>query len=94
MSKRINKLKLNNNSFCVCFRETFIKLQQSYVNSTITTNQRISHILSSSRPGGKVCFGTCKGKIDACKDKALIINSLGRIEGQLGGSGMVLRNKF
>jgi hypothetical protein len=51
-----------------------------------TTNERISHALTTNGQGGRIRFGLL--------GRALTINSLGKIEGQLGGSGKALKNKF
>ena len=84
--KKIYNYYVRKNYDCICFKENFVNLQQSYVNSTETTNRRISHILSTNGQGGRIQFGLL--------GKALTLNSLGKIEGQIGGISKVLRNKF
>jgi hypothetical protein len=85
MSKNLKKIYnyyIYKNYAC-CFRDKFINLQQGNVNPTQTTNQRISHALIINGQGGRTTFGS-----------QFIINSLGKIEGQIGGSGEALKNKF
>lgn len=71
---------------CNCFVEKVIQLQQGDVDPTQTTNQRIAHALTNGGQGGRLSFGLL--------GLALKTNSLGRIEGQIGGSGTPLRNRF
>ena len=86
LKKIYNYYIYKNYNSCTCFREKFINLQQGFVNPTQTTNERVSHALSTNGQGGIIRFGLL--------GRALTTNSLGRIEGQIGGSGKALKNKF
>jgi len=86
LKKVYNYYIYRNYNSCTCFREKFINLQQGFVNPMQTTNERISHALTTNGQGGRIRFGLL--------GRALTINSLGKIEGQLGGSGKALKNKF
>lgn len=70
---------------CACIQEKVNNIKSGYNNPTQTENNRVSQILSNSL-GGKIQFGNfgIPGNI----------NSLGRIEGQNGGSLQALKNKF
>jgi hypothetical protein len=75
-----------NNKPCICFKDKVINLQQGSVDPTQTTNNRISRTLNTNGLGGRTVFGI--GGI------AVVTNSLGRTQGQLGGSSGPLKNKF
>ena len=60
------------------------KLITNSTNCNLSRKQRYSQIINSSL-GGNTQFGS---------GKLLSINYLGRIEGQLGGSGAPPKNKF
>jgi len=84
--KKIYNYYVRKNFDCVCFREKFINLQQGNVDPTQTTNNRISRAITTNGQGGRTQFGFL--------GIPLIRNSLGRIEGQIGGSGEALKNRF
>jgi hypothetical protein len=90
MSSKLKKIYnyyiYKNYNSCNCFREKFINLQQGFVNPTQTTNERISHALTTNGQGGRIRIGLLGA--------VLTTNSLGRIEGQIGGSGKALKNRF
>ena len=86
LKKIYNYYIYKNFNSCTCFREKFINLQQGFVNPTQTTNNRISHALTTNGQGGRIQFGLL--------GRALPRNSLGKIEGQIGGSGEALKNRF
>ena len=86
LKKVYNYYIYKNFNTCTCFREKFINLQQGFVDPTQTINERISHALNTNGQGGRIRFGLL--------GRAIRKNSLGRIEGQIGGSGQALKNKF
>jgi len=70
---------------CACIQSQVNKNKTGYNNPFQTENQRISGILTNNL-GGRTTFGNFGIPVQ--------INSLGRAEGQLGGSLQALRNKF
>jgi hypothetical protein len=87
MLKKIFTYYVRKETLCLCFTDKVLKNQQGYVNGTETFKQRMSRTINNTEKGGsKVVFGIL--------GESPLINSLGRIEGQLGGSGSALKNKF
>ena len=84
----INNLDNSNNTCCNTDNNYEGKL---FTSQSTTTNrsylQRTSTYLQSAR-GGKPVF------VNLNLEEPLIVNYLGRVQGQLGGSGAPLRNKF
>ena len=70
---------------CNCFQDKFDNIQTSTNNPTQSQSMRISQLVSNNL-GGKISYGNFGIPV--------IINYLGRTEGQSGGSGKPLRNKF
>jgi hypothetical protein len=70
---------------CSCIQSQVSKNKTGYNDPLQTENLRISGILTNNL-GGKITYGNFGVPAQ--------INSLGRAEGQLGGSLKALRNKF
>ncbi len=75
----------NNPSFKSCIINKII--DKSNINSNITTNQRAAQIINTAI-GGNTYFGSYY------LGEPVVFNFLGRVEGQIGGSGTPLRNRF
>jgi len=90
MSNKLKKIYnyyiFKNYGPCQCFKEKCINLQHGDVDPTQKTNQRISRAITTNGQGGRISFGLL--------GRALSTNTLGRIEGQPGGSGSALKNRF
>ena len=96
--KNINSTKLSNNNsstedqkrlVCNCYKESYKKYtsQTPYIN--ISNARRISQVINSvSAIGGSIHFG------NYYLGEPIVFNYLGRVEGQPGGSGTPLRNRF
>jgi hypothetical protein len=70
---------------CRCIQPYYSKNKTGYNNPQQTTNMRISQSVNNNL-GGRTTFGNL--------GTPLIVNYLGRVEGQPGGSLQALRNKF
>jgi len=70
---------------CDCFQNKFENTKTSSNDPTQSQNMRISQLVSDNL-GGKITYGNLGSPV--------IINYLGRTEGQSGGSGKPLRNSF
>lgn len=70
---------------CRCIPPNYTKNKTGYNNPQQTTNMRISQSVNNNL-GGRTIFGNL--------GTPLIVNYLGRVEGQPGGSLQALRNKF
>ena len=84
-NRSIRKLALYNNSKeydCICFKHKVIKTNN---NSDITNNQRVANLLTNNY-SGRIQYGNF--------GSPLVINYLGKLEGQSGGSGRPIRNSF
>ena len=68
-----------------CISTEYKQKSQSYNDSTLTENNRISRLLTGTL-GGKITYGSC--------NRPVKINYLGGWEGQPGGMPRQLRNKF
>jgi hypothetical protein len=62
-------------------------MNKSFLTNNISNSQRISQIINSS-VGGSTQFGSYY------LGEPVVFNYLGRVEGQPGGSGAPLRNRF
>ena len=62
-------------------------ISKASLKPNISNAQRISQVINNS-VGGKTFFG------NYYLGEPVVFNYLGRVEGQPGGSGMPLRNKF
>jgi hypothetical protein len=74
--------------YCGCVKRQqrrFIAGQNLFSN--ISTNMKMSHVIKTSL-GGKINFGNCY------LGQQPLIDSLGSVEGQPGGSFSPVRNKF
>ena len=87
--KIINYLSLarDNSKICECYKEELKKFSSQSITPNISNAQRISQIIRSS-VGGRTHFG------NYYLGEPVVFNYLGRVEGQPGGSGMPLRNRF
>ena len=70
---------------CRCLQQNYSKTITGYNNPLQTTNMRISQAITNNL-GGRTTFGNF--------GTPAIVNYLGSIEGQPGGSFRPLRNKF
>ena len=87
MLKKIFTYYVRKETLCLCFTGKVLKNQQGYVNGSETFNQRLSRSVNNTETGGsRVVFGIL--------GESPPINSLGRIEGQVGGSGSAPKNRF
>jgi hypothetical protein len=75
----------DNPSFKSCIINEII--DKPNTNSNISTNQRAAQIINSAI-GGNTYFGSYY------LGEPVVFNFLGRVEGQIGGSGAPLRNRF
>jgi len=67
---------------CACFKGKVIKTNNS---SDISNTQRIANLLTNNY-SGRIQYGN--------RGNPLVINYLGKLEGQSGGSGRPIRNIF
>jgi hypothetical protein len=72
---------------CNCYQEEYKKNTSNSVVSNISNSQRIAQVINSS-VGGSTQFG------NYYLGEPVVFNYLGRVEGQPGGSGAPLRNRF
>jgi hypothetical protein len=75
----------SNPSFKSCIINGII--DKSNISSNISTNQRAAQIINNSI-GGNTYFGSYY------LGEPVVFNCFGRVEGQIGGSGTPLRNRF
>lgn len=75
----------NNYNTCQCIQEKVNTIKNAGNDPSQTENRRISQILSNNL-GGKITWGNY--------GNPAVLNYLGRVEGQPGGSLAPLRNKF
>ena len=89
--KIINYLSLANNDnehkICQCYKEEYKKFSSQSISPNMSNAQRISQMLRRTN-GGRIHFG------NYYLGEPVVFNYLGRVEGQPGGSGVPLRNKF
>jgi hypothetical protein len=87
--KIINYLSLtrDNSKICQCITEEYKKNTSNTIVSNISNSQRISQVINSSI-GGSTQFG------NYYLGEPVVFNYLGRVEGQPGGSGAPIRNRF
>jgi hypothetical protein len=78
---------IDKNKICECYKEEQKKFSSQSITPNISNTQRISQILKTS-VGGSTQFG------NYYLGEPTVFNYLGRIEGQPGGSGAPLRNRF
>jgi hypothetical protein len=72
---------------CNCFTEEYKKFSSQSTSSNTSRAQRISQVVQNS-VGGSVQFG------NYYLGQPVVFNYLGRTEGQPGGSGAPLRNRY
>jgi len=78
-----------NGAFCKCEQPQKYLFASQTSDVVLPYNERITQIITSSLGiGGRIQFG------NFYLNKPLITNYLGRFEGQPGGSGTPIRNKF
>ncbi len=80
---RVKDLYVLNDPYCNCLKMKEYKLDAQLISQNVSNNIRISQIINSNL-GGKIVY------INNLNN----VNMYGRIEGQNGGSGTPLRNKF
>ena len=79
----------DNNKICQCNTEELKKFSSQSITPNISNLQRISQIVRTSvGVGGRTHFG------NYYLGEPSVFNYLGRVEGQPGGSGAPLRNRF
>jgi hypothetical protein len=72
---------------CNCYQEEYKKNTSNTTSSNISNSQRIAQVINSS-VGGSTQFG------NYYLGEPVVFNYLGRVEGQPGGSGAPIRNRF
>jgi hypothetical protein len=72
---------------CNCYQEEYKKFTSNSTSNNISNAQRVSHVINST-VGGSTQFG------NYYLGEPVVFNYLGRVEGQPGGSGAPLRNRF
>jgi len=87
--KIINYLSLarDNSKVCKCYQEEYKKNTSNSIANNISNSQRIAQVINSS-VGGSTQFG------NYYLGEPAVFNYLGRVEGQPGGSGAPIRNRF
>ena len=75
------------NVVCNCYQEEYKKNTSNSVVNNISNSQRIAQVINSS-VGGSTQFG------NYYLGEPVVFNYLGRVEGQPGGSGAPIRNRF
>lgn len=83
-----NSNNLKNNIICNCYNENGEKFSSQQFNQNISSNIRLAQIIKNNTIGGRIFFG------DSYLGTNRNVNYLGNFEGQPGGSGVPLRNKF
>lgn len=74
---------------CNCYQEEYKKYTSNSTVNNISNSQRIAQVINSvSAIGGSVHFG------NYYLGEPTVFNYLGRVQGQPGGSGAPLRNRF
>ena len=82
---------------CICNTDddNKVKKDATDVNATNISNlQRISNVIQTQGFGGSVRIGGNAYLGETVGGQISIVNYLGKLEGQSGGSGVPLRNKF
>ena len=72
---------------CKCYQEEYKKFTSSSTTNNISNSQRVAQVINST-VGGSTHFG------NYYLGEPVVFNYLGRVEGQPGGSGAPLRNRF
>jgi hypothetical protein len=72
---------------CNCYQEEYKKFTSNSTTNNVSNAKRVAQVINSS-VGGSTHFGSYY------LGKPVVFNYLGRIEGQPGGSGAPLRNRF
>ena len=80
---RVKDLYVLNDPYCFCLKTKQYKLNEQIIIQNVSNNFRVSQILNSSLGGKSVYVNNLNN-----------VNQFGRLEGQSGGSGSPLRNKF
>jgi hypothetical protein len=73
---------------CESYTDEFKKFSSQSITPNISNAQRVSQILRRNIGGGNTHFG------NYYLGEPVVFNYLGRVEGQPGGSGAPLRNRF
>jgi len=77
----------NNPNSKPCIYTNYQIIDKSTTKPNISTNQRAAQIINTAI-GGNIHFG------NYYLGEPVVFNFLGRVEGQIGGSGAPLRNRF
>jgi|LauGreDrversion4_1035100.scaffolds.fasta_scaffold08599_3 hypothetical protein len=85
--KKLLKYNSKEGINCVCFKDEYNNMSTSTNNVNKTISSRISNTLQNNL-GGKITFGNLH------LGKSPVVNYLGRMAGQSGGSGTAIKNKF
>ena len=72
---------------CNCYQEEYKKFTSNSTVNNISNSQRVAQVINST-VGGSTQFG------NYYLGEPVVFNYLGRVEGQPGGSGAPLRNRF
>ena len=72
---------------CNCYQEEYKKFTSNSTVNNISNSQRVAQVIKST-VGGSTQFG------NYYLGEPVVFNYLGRVEGQPGGSGAPLRNRF
>ena len=72
---------------CNCYQEQYKKFTSQAPSINTSRSQRISQVINNS-VGGSTQFG------NYYLGEPVVFNYLGRVEGQPGGSGAPIRNRF
>ena len=88
--KYLSLANINNIQPIVCesYTDQFKKISSQSITQNISNAQRVSQILRRNIGGGNTHFG------NYYLGEPVVFNYLGRVEGQPGGSGAPLRNRF
>jgi len=78
--------KLEINYTCQCIKNKVNNIKTSYKDPSQTRAQRISTLTGPNQLGGRIQFGNGLYPLQT--------NIFGKIEGQSGGSGVALKNRF
>jgi hypothetical protein len=90
-------LKPGQSNHCICNSNDDNKVKKDSTNtngSNISNAQRVSNLIQSQGYGGTVRLGGNSYLGNVVGGQISIINYLGRLEGQSGGSGKPIRNPF
>ncbi len=82
-TNRVKDLYVLNDPYCFCLKTKEYKMDAQLISQNVSNNVRVAQILNSNLGGRTVYVNNLNN-----------VNMFGRIEGQSGGSGAPLRNKY